>query len=77
MKSSKKTWSTRGGNGKPLQYSCSKYPMLSMKSPKDLTSEDEPPPTHQVRGVQYATGEEQRAITSNFRKNEVAGSKQK
>ena len=28
MKSSDKTWSTEGGNGKPLQYSCLKNSML-------------------------------------------------
>ena len=32
---------------------------------------------HRSEGVQYATGEEQRAITNNSRKNEVAGPKQK
>ena len=31
MKSSDKTWSTRGGNGKPHQYSCLKNSMNSMK----------------------------------------------
>ena len=41
---------------------------------KDMTPEDEPP---RLEGVQYATGEERRAITNNSRKNEVAGSKQK
>ena len=30
-----------------------------------------------LEGVQYATGEEQRAITTNSRKNEAAGPKQK
>ena len=39
-----------------------------------MTMEDEPP---RLEGVQYATGKEQRAITNSFRKNEVAGSKQK
>ena len=43
MKSSDKTWSTGGGNGKPLQYSCRKKPMNSMKSQKDMTPEDETP----------------------------------
>ena len=35
-----------------------------------MTLEDEPPKS---KDVQYATGEEQRAITSSSRKNEVAG----
>ena len=43
VKSSDKTWSTGGGNGKPLQYSCRKNPMNSMKSQKDMTPEDETP----------------------------------
>ena len=34
-----------------------------------MTPEDEPP---RLEGVQYATGEERRAITNNSRKNEVA-----
>ena len=41
---------------------------------KDMTPEDEPP---RLEGVQYATEEEQRAITNNFRKNEAAGPKKK
>jgi len=66
-------WSTGRRNGKPLHYSCRKYPMSSMKRQKD-TLEDKP---LRSKGVQYATGEEQRAITNGYRKNEVAGSKQK
>ena len=38
-----------------------------------MTVEDEP---HRSEGVQYATGEEQRVITNNSRKNEVTGPKQ-
>ena len=45
-----------------------------MKRQKDVTSKDEPP---RLEGVQYATGEEQRAITNSPRKNEVTGPKQK
>ena len=41
--------------------------MNSMKMQKDMTPEDEPP---RSEGVQYATGEEQRAITNSSRKNE-------
>ena len=48
--------------------------MNSMKRQKSLIPEDEPP---WLEGVQYATGEEQRAITNSSRKNEAAGQKQK
>ena len=47
------------GNGKPLQYSCLENAMNSMKRQKDMTLEDELP---RSEGVQYATGEERRAI---------------
>ena len=47
--------------------------MNSMKRQKDMTLKDELP---SLEGVQYATGEEQRAITNSSRKNE-AGPKQK
>ena len=43
VENSDKTWSTRGGNGKPLQYSCLDNPMNSMKRQKDMTLEDAPP----------------------------------
>ena len=39
-----------------------------------MTPEDEPPGSE---GVQYATGEGQRAITNSFRKNEEPGTKWK
>ena len=71
--SSGKTWSTGEGNGKALQYSCLENPMNNMKMQKDMTLKEESP----TSGVQYATGEEQRAITSSFRKNEVDGPKWK
>ena len=45
-----------------------------MKRHKDRTLEAGPP---RAEGVQYATGEEQRAITNSFRKNEAVGPKQK
>ena len=48
--------------------------MNSMKRQKGMTLEDEP---STLEGVQYATGEEQRAITNSSRKNEAAGQKQK
>ena len=43
VKSFDKTWSTRGGNGYSLQYSCLENPMNRMKRQKDMTLEDEPP----------------------------------
>ena len=39
-----------------------------------MTLEDQHP---RSEGVQYATGEEQRAVTNSSRKNEVTGPKQK
>ena len=59
VESSDKTWFTGEGNGKSLQYSCFENPMDSMKRQKEVTPEDEPP---RLDSVQYATGEEQRAI---------------
>ena len=66
VKSSDKMWSIRGGNDKPLQYSCQENPMNNMKRQKDMTLENENP---KLESIQYATGEEQRAITNSFRKN--------
>ena len=43
--------------------------MNGMKRQKDMTLEDELP---RLAGVQYATEDEQRAITNSSRKNEVA-----
>ena len=63
-----------GGSGSPLQYSCHENPTNSMKRQKDMTLKDGLP---RLEGVQYATGEEQRAITNSSRKNEAAGPKQK
>ena len=48
--SSDKMWSTREGNGKPLQYSCLEDPMNSMKRQKDRTLKDELP---RSVGAQY------------------------
>ena len=64
-----KTWSTGGGNGKPLQYSYLENPMNSKKRQKDMTTEYKPV---RSEGVQYATGEEQR---NSSRKNEEPWSK--
>ena len=47
-----------------------KNPMDSMKRQKGMTWEDESP---RLKGVQYAIGEKQRAITNSSRKNEMAG----
>ena len=74
VESSDKMWSIGEGNGKPPQYSCLENPMDSMKRQKDVTMEDELPRSD---GVQYATGEEQRAIINNSIKKEAAGLKQK
>ena len=62
VKSSDKMWSTGGGNGHPLQYSCHENPINSMKKPKNMILEDESP---RSEVVQYATGEEQRVITNS------------
>ena len=48
--------------------------MESMKRQKDITPEDEP---HRSSGIQYATGEEQKATTNSSRKEEEAGPEQK
>ena len=49
-------------------------PHEQMKRQKDMTLKDEP---LQLEGIQYAIGEDQTAITNNFKKNEAAGPKQK
>ena len=72
VKSSDKTWSAGGRNGKPLQYSCLENPMNNMKKQKERTLKDESP---RSEGVQHVTGEERRAVTSSSRKNEVDGPK--
>ena len=68
---SDRMWSTREGNGKPLQYSCLKNPMNSMKRQKDRTLKEELP---RSSGAQYATGDQWR---NNSRKNEGMEPKQK
>ena len=57
VESSDKMWSTGEGNGKPLQYSCLKNPMNSMKRQKYTTLKDELP---RSVGAQYATGDQWR-----------------
>ena len=44
-------WSTGGGNGKPLQYSCLENLMNSMKRQNDRTAKKEHP---RSLGAQYA-----------------------
>ena len=68
---SDRMWSTREGNGKPLQYSCLENPMNSMKRPNDRILKEELP---RSVGAQYATGDQWR---NNSRKNEGMESKQK
>ena len=71
VESSDKMWSAGEGKGKPLQDSCFKNSMNSMKRQKDTTLKDELP---RSVGAQYATGEEWR---NNSRKNEETEPKQK
>ena len=67
---SDRMWSTGGGNGKPLQYSCLENPMNSMKRQNERILKEELP-----RSVaQYATGDQWR---NNSRKNEGMDPKQK
>ena len=49
-------------------------PHEQMKRQKDTTLKDE---LLRLEGVQYAIGEDQTAVTNNFRKNEAAGPKWK
>ena len=71
VESSDKMWSTRKGNGKPLQYSCLENPMNSMNRQEDRTLKEELP---RSVGAQYATGAQWR---NNSRKNEDTETKQK
>ena len=71
VKSSDKMWSTREGNGKPLQHSCLENSMNTMKRQKDRTLKDELP---RSVGAQYATGDQWR---NNSRKTEEMEPKQK
>ena len=71
LEHSDKTWPTGEGNGKPLQYSCLKNPMNTMKRQKDRTLKDELP---RSVDAQYATGDPWR---NNSRKNEETEPKQK
>ena len=64
-------WSTRKGNGKPLQYSSLENPLNCMKRQKDRTLRDD---LSRSVGAQYTTGDEWR---NNSRKNEEMEPKQK
>ena len=68
---SDRMWSTGEGNGKPLQYSCLKNPMNSMKRQNDRILKEELP---RSVGAQYETGDQWR---NNSRKNEGMEPKQK
>ena len=70
VESSDKTWSTGEGNGKPLQHSCPKNHMNSVKRQKDMILKHELP---RLVGAQYDTGEEGR----NCSREEEAESKWK
>ena len=68
---SDRMWSTREGNGKPLQYSFHENPMNSMKRQNDLVLNEEIP---RSVGAQYSTGDQ---WSNNSRKNEGMEPKQK
>ena len=68
---SDRVWSTGGGNGKSLQYSCLENPMNSMKRQNDGIVKEELP---RLVDAQYATGDQWR---TNSRKNEGMEPKQK
>ena len=53
VESSDKTWSTGGGNGKPLEYTSFENLMNCIQRQKDMTLKDEP---SRLEGIQYATG---------------------
>ena len=71
VESSDKMWSTREGNGKPLQYSYLENPMNSMKRQKGRTLKDE---LLRFLGAKYATGDQWR---NNSIKNEETKLRQK
>ena len=68
---SDRMWSTGEGNGKPLQYSCLKISMNSMKRQNDRILKEELPWS---LDAQYAPGDQWR---NNSRKNEGMEPKQK
>ena len=68
---SDRMWSTGGGNGKPLQYSCLENPMNSMRRQNDRTLKEE---LSRSVGAQYAAGDQWR---NNSKKSEGMEPKQK
>ena len=68
---SDRMWSTGEGTGKPLQYSCLKNPMNTIKRQNDRILKQELP---RSVGAKYATGDQWR---NNSRKNEGMEPKQK
>ena len=68
---SDRMWSTREGNGKPLQFFCLENPLNSRKRQIDRILKEELP---RSLGAQYATGDQWR---NNSRKNEGMEAKQK
>ena len=64
-------WSTGGGNGTPLQYSCLENLFNSIRRQSDRILKEELP---RSVGAKYATGDQWR---NNFRKNEGMEPKQK
>ena len=71
VKRSEIIWFIGEGNGKPLQYSCFKNPMNSLKRQNNRILKEELP---RSVGAQYATGDQWR---NNSRKNEGMEPKQK
>ena len=71
---SDRMWSTGGGNGNPLQYTCHENFMNCIKGQKDMTPQDESP---RSEGVRYGTREKWRRTTNGPRKNDMAGPKRK
>ena len=71
LERSDRMWSTREGNGKPVQYSCLENLMNSKIRRKDRTLQDELP---RSVGTQYATEDQWR---NNSRKNEGMEPKQR
>ena len=70
---SDRMWSTREGNGKPLQFSCLENPMNSRKRQNDMILKEELP---RLVGAQYATGDQWRNNSTDG-KNEGMKPKQK
>ena len=68
--SSDKTWSTGGGDGIPLQYSCLENPMNSMKRQKNMTVKDKVP---RLVGAQYATGERTDSLEETLMLGKIEG----